>query len=170
MDTNAFFTLSYGLYVVSSVFDGKQNGCVVNTVTQVTSQPPKLTVAINKQNLTTELIEKSGMFNAVSLTEKATMLMIGRFGFREGAKMEKYADIPFAKDSNGICYPTESVAALFSCKVIDRLDLGTHILFVGEVTEAKRLSDDPVMTYAYYHTVIKGKTPPKASSYIPPAK
>lgn len=170
MDTQAFFTLSYGLYVVSSVFDGKQNGCIVNTVTQVTAQPPKLTVATNKQNLTTELIDKSGMFNAVSLTQKCNMQFIGRFGFRQGANMEKYADIPFEKDSNGICYPTEFSAALFSCNVIDRVDLGSHILFVGEVTEAKRLLNDPVMTYSYYHTVIKGKTPPKASSYIPPTK
>lgn len=87
MDTQAFYTLSYGLYIVSSVFEGKQNGCTVNTVTQVTSQPPKLSVAVNKQNLTAELIDKSGIFNAVSLTQDATMETIGLFGFREGRKI-----------------------------------------------------------------------------------
>ena len=170
MDLQAFFTMSYGLYVVSSVFDGKQNGCIVNTVTQVTAEPPKVSVAVHKQNLTAELIEKSGVFNAVPLTEDASMQMIGLFGFREGRSMEKYANISFDTDSNGICYPTQSAAALFSCKVIDRLDLDTHLLFVGEAIEAKRLSDLPVMTYAYYHAVKKGKTPPKASSYIPASK
>ena len=98
------------------------------------------------------------------------MQMIGLFGFREGRSMEKYANISFDTDCNGICYPTQSAAALFSCKVIDRLDLDTHLLFVGEAIEAKRLSDLPVMTYAYYHAVKKGKTPPKASSYIPASK
>lgn len=73
MDLQAFFKMSYGLYVLSAAFDGKQNGCIVNTVTQVTAEPPKATVAVSKQNLTTELIEQSGFFNAVPLTEKATM-------------------------------------------------------------------------------------------------
>jgi len=165
MDLQAFYKISYGLYVVSSAFDGKQNGCIVNTVTQVTAEPPKVAVAVSKNNLTTELIQKSGVFNAVALTQSATMLMIGRFGFRNGREMEKYNGIPYEVDVNGIYYPTESVSALFSCKVECQQDLGTHMLFVGETIETKTLSNDPVMTYEYYHKVIKGKTPANAPSY-----
>ncbi|MEM1485013.1 flavin reductase [Oscillospiraceae bacterium PP1C4] len=170
MDLQAFFKMSYGLYVVNSAFDGKQNGCIVNTVTQVTAEPPKVAVAISKNSLTAELIEKSGVFNAVPLTQSATMLMIGRFGFREGRVFEKYEGIPFSVDVNGVNYPTEAVGALFCCKVLSKLDLGTHVLFVGEAVEAKSLSSDPVMTYEYYHKVIKGSTPVNAPSYKKPEK
>ena len=89
LDLQAFFKMSYGLYVLSSAFDGKQNGCIVNTVTQVTAEPPKVAVAVSKQNLTTSLIERSGLFNAVALTEEATMDLIGRFGFRSGREEDK---------------------------------------------------------------------------------
>lgn len=168
MDLQTFFKLSYGLYIVSAAFEGKQNGCIVNTVMQVTAEPPKIAVAVNRDNLTTELIEKSGKFNAAVLTQSATMDLIGRFGFRSGRELEKYEGISYAADASGIYYPTESTAALFSCKVLDRMDLDTHILFVGETLEASTLSDAPVMTYDYYHKVKKGETPPSAPSYKKP--
>lgn len=168
LDLQSFFKMSYGLYVVSAAFEGKQNGCIVNTVMQVTAEPPKVAVAVNKLNLTAELIEKSGMFNAAVLTENATMQLIGRFGFQSGQDLEKYHGIPCTTDDNGICYPGESVGAIFSCKVISQLDLDTHLLFVGEVDQAADVSKEPVMTYAYYHQVKKGLTPPKASSYKKP--
>ena len=170
LDLQAFFKMSYGLYVLSSAFDGKQNGCIVNTVTQVTAEPPKVAVAVSKQNLTTSLIERSGLFNAVALTEEATMDLIGRFGFRSGREEDKFAGIPHGADANGVWYPTETASAMFSCKVIDKLDLDTHVLFVGKSIEAVKLSDAPVMTYDYYHKVKKGETPPNAPSYKEPAE
>ena len=170
LDLQAFFKMSYGLYVLSSAFDGKQNGCIVNTVTQVTAEPPKVAVAVSKQNLTTSLIERSGLFNAVALTEEATMDLIGRFGFRSGREEDKFAGIPHGADANGVWYPTETASAMFSCKVIDKLDLDTHVLFVGKSIEAVKLSDAPVMTYDYYHKVKKGETPPNAPSYKKPAE
>ena len=170
MDLQAFFKMSYGLYVLSSAFDGRQNGCIVNTVTQVTAEPPKVAVAVSKKNFTTELIEKSGVFNAVPLTQSADMEMIGRFGFKCGRDTEKYYGISFTVDENGVRYPSQHAAAFFSFKVLDKLDLDTHLLFVGEAVEAKKLSDEPVMTYDYYHTVVKGTTPPNAPSYKKPAE
>ena len=165
MDLQAFFKMSYGLYVVSSAYGGKQNGCVVNTVTQVTAEPPKATVSVSKNNLTTQLIQQSGVFNAVPLTQQATMELISRFGFESGANLDKFDGIPHGVDQNGVWYPTEGAAALFSFRVVDQLDLGTHILFVGEAQQAQQLSGAPVMTYDYYHRVKKGQTPPNAPSY-----
>ena len=165
MDLQAFFKMTYGLYILSTAFEGKQNGCIVNTVTQVTAEPPKAAVAVSKQSLTAQLIERSGVFNAVPLTEDATMDLIGRFGFRSGRDEEKYDGVPHKSDVNGVWYPALSVAAMFSFRLLQTLDLDTHILFVGEAKEAVKLSDVPVMTYDYYHRVKKGETPPSAPSY-----
>ena len=168
LDLQAFFKMSYGLYVLSSAFDGKQNGCIVNTVTQVTAEPPKVAVAVSKQNLTTSLIERSGLFNAVALTEEATMDLIGRFGFQCSRDVDKFAGFAWARDINGVPYVTEQCAARFACTVVNEVDLGTHILFVARVDDWAVLDDVPQMTYDYYHAVKKGLTPPKASSYRPP--
>lgn len=170
MDLQAFFKLSYGLYVLSAAENGKSNGCIVNTVMQVTAEPPKLAVAVHKQNLTAEMIERTGFFNAVALTESADLELIGQFGFASGRENEKYHNLPFAHDENGLPYLTEHTAALVSAKVTGQMDLGTHLLFVGEATGAQILSDAPVMTYSYYHQVKKGITPPKAASYQPMAE
>ena len=165
MDLQAFFKMSYGLYVVSTAYGGRQNGCIVNTVGQVTAEPPKVTVSISKQNFTTQLIERSGYFNAVPLTQSASMDLIGRFGFRSGREEDKYAGIPHGTDPNGVWYPGESAAALFTFTVLDRVDLDTHLLFIGRALDARTLSDEPVMTYNDYHFIKQGRTPPNAPSY-----
>lgn len=165
MDLQAFYKLSYGLYIVSSNLDGKQGGCIVNTVTQVTAEPVQVAVTVNKENFTKKAIEKSGYFTAVALTESADMNLIGTFGFKCSADMDKFEPFASAKDSNGIEYITQNVAARFSCKVLQQVDLGTHVMFIGEAVEAETLSDEEVMTYAYYQLVKKGGTPKTAPSY-----
>lgn len=165
MDLKAFYKLTYGLYILSSEFEGKAAGCVVNTLTQVTAEPVKVAVAVSKDNFTTQIIAKSGRFAATSLLQEASMDLIGRFGFRSSADEDKFAATPHARDRAGIPYVTESAAAFVSCKVIDQLDLGTHILFIGEAEEAETLSQDEVLTYTYYQTVKKGGTPKNAPSY-----
>ncbi len=165
MDSRAFYKMSYGLYIISTIFDNKASGCVVNTLEQVTSSPAKLAVAINKDNYTAKTLLKSGVYAGVALTESADMKLIGEFGFKSSEKVDKFQGFKTATDSNGIPYVTESVAARFSVKVTDTVDLGSHIMFIGEVTDCEVLSDEEVMTYAYYHKVKKGTTPPKASSY-----
>lgn len=168
MDMTSFFKLSYGLYVVSTTWEGKNNGCVVNTVVQVTAEPPRLAVTVNKSCLTAELIGKSHKFNAVVLTQDAPIEFIGRFGFTQGRQKEKFDRGDTCIDENGLPYVKEHAAALFSCNVISSLDVGTHIIYVGEVVQAETLSDQPVLTYEYYHKNKKGTTPKSAPSYQRP--
>ena len=165
IDSKAFRALSYGLYIVSSASDGKRAGCVVNTFQQVTSTPAQVSVAVNKDNHTASVIRAAGRFEAVALAESAPMELIGTFGFKTSAEIDKFADVAFSTDEAGIPYVTAHVCAHFAVRVTETLDLGSHMLFIGEVEQAERLSDDAPMTYAYYHQVKGGKTPPKASSY-----
>lgn len=169
MDIKAFFKMTYGLYIVSSRFEDKDCGCIVNTLEQVTAEPIKMAVAISKNNLTEELIEKSGFFTAVALTQDADIKLIGHFGFKTGRNIEKFAAYPFARDENGVAYLTESVAARYSMKLIDKLDLGTHVMLIGEALEAEILSEGEPLTYAYYQQVKKGTTPKNAPSYHKPS-
>lgn len=165
IDTRAFRALSCGLYIVTSLRDGKKVGCVVNTFNQVTSKPARVSVAVNKENFTAEGIRQTGRFEVVALTESATMEMIGAFGFHSSADMDKFAEVAHAEDRHGIAYPTQNVAARFSVVLEQMIDVGTHWVFIGAVEDADATSPDAPMTYAYYHQVKGGKTPPKASSY-----
>lgn len=170
MDLTSLFKLSYGLYIVSSTDGEKHGGCIVNTVTQVTAEPVKLVVAVHKDNVTTSMIEKSGKFCVCVLNETAPMELIGRFGFKTSRDIDKFDGIEYKVDKNGLYYPAQEVAAVVSCNVLEKVDLGTHILFVAQVCDAFTVNDQPVLTYAYYHSVKKGRTPPKASSYQKPQK
>lgn len=166
MDKKAFYKLSYGLYIVSSSFEGKDAGCVVNTLNQVTSAPAQMSVAINKDNFTTEIIRKSGKFAAVTLLQDVNMDIIGTFGFKTSKEVNKFENFKTARDEAGIPYITEDVAARYSCEVVNEIDLGSHIMFIGKVVEAEVMSDNEVMTYAHYQKVKKGATPKNAPSFI----
>ena len=165
MDLTAFFKLTYGLYVVSTYNNGRNAGCIVNTVTQVTAQPPRLAVAVNKQNTTAKWMIESGCFAATALTQTADMELIGKFGFQSSAEVEKFAGFETGRDALGLPYLKEHAAAHFSCKIVDKIDLGTHWLFIGEVVEAEKLLEEEPLTYSYYHRVLKGGTPKTAPSY-----
>lgn len=165
LDLTAFYKMTYGLYIVTAAYGTVKGGCIVNTVTQVTAEPPKVAVSVSKQNYTSWLIGQSGFFTATALTQDAGMDLIGAFGFRSGRDENKFNGFPTAYDQNGVPYVTSHAAAVFSCKVEQQVDLGTHWMFIGEATEARQLSNDELMTYAYYHTVKKGGTPKNAPSY-----
>ena len=165
MDNTAFHTLSYGLYIVASKAEDGAAGCVVNTFQQVTSTPLQVSVALNKENATTGTVRAAGRFTAACLTQSAGMELIGTFGFRSSKDLDKFATCETAFDASGMPYVAEQACARFSARVVQEVDLGTHVLFVGEVEEAERLCAEAPMTYAYYHQVKGGKTPPKASSY-----
>ena len=165
MNEKALYKITYGLYVVSAEAEGKSSGCVVNTLQQVTSKPVRLSVAVNKDNLTCELMRKAGRFAAVALDQRANLAFIGRFGFRSGRDLEKYEGASTAKDAAGMPYCWENACARYSCRVIDTVDRGTHMLFVGEAEEMEVLSENEPLTYGYYRTVIKGGTPKNAPSY-----
>ena len=165
MDLSALFTMTYGLYVVSAEADGQQAGCVINTATQVTAEPPRMTVAVHKDNVTAGVIEKAGAYTVTVLDRTADMPYIGNFGFRTSANYNKFEKYEVKTSPVGSPYSPEHACAVVSCKLIDTVDVGTHYLCVGEIVDAERLSDAEPLTYAYYHAVLKGKTPPKASSY-----
>lgn len=172
-DTKALFLLSSGLYVVSAgalaeeALPAARSGCVVNTVVQVTSRPPRVSVAVNKDNFTSGLIRRAGAFAVTVIDQSADMLFIGNFGFRTGADYDKFTRYEASQTALGMPYTTAHACAMLSCRLVDTVDVGTHLLFIGEVREADRLSENPPLTYDYYHKVLKGKTPPKASSFVP---
>ena len=165
MDEKALYKITYGLYVVSAQAEGQRSGCVVNTLQQVTAEPVRLAVTVNKDSLTCQLIQKAGRFAAVALDQRADMMAIGRFGFRTGRDMDKFEGIPCKEDAAGMPYPTATACAHYSCKVEQTVDLGTHLLFVDLAEESEILTEDEPLTYSYYRNVIKGLTPKGAPSY-----
>lgn len=166
IDNKAFHTLSYGLYVISAKDgNGKDVGCIVNTFAQVASNPPMVSVSLNKENTTTRAILETKQFNASVLSERATMELIGCFGFKSSYEIDKYAEVEHRICGRGIPYVTQDCVARFSVDVVESMEAATHIVFIGNVIESEVLSDEAPMTYAYYHSVLRGKTPPKAASY-----
>lgn len=165
IDSTAMFSMSYGLYVVSAEAEGQQAGCVINTAVQVTADPIRLSVAVHKDNVTTGVIERAGAFTVTAIDQTADMPYIGNFGFRTSANYNKFEKYETAVSEVGSPYSPEHACAVYACKLIDTVDVGTHYLFIGEVVQAEKLSDEPPLTYSYYHSTLKGKTPPKASSY-----
>lgn len=167
MDTSALYKLTSGLYVVSTQDGDTVSACLINTGLQLTSVPLQIQAVVNKENYTEGVLERSGHFALTLVSEKADMPYIGRFGFRTSRDFAKFDGVAVEHTVLGDPYTPDNAVAVIACKVVQTLDVGTHMLFVGEVVDAVSLSDDPHMTYSYYHTVLKGKTPPKASAYIP---
>lgn len=165
MDNKAFFKLSYGLYIVSSNCDSRDSACIANTFVQVTSSPAKVCITLNKDNYTTKLIENSCVYNVGVLLDDVDMDVIRRFGFQSGREVDKFAGIDYFTDSLNIKQIKNGIAASFTVKVVSSMDVGTHIMFVGEVIDCRIMSDEEVLTYANYHDKKNGTTPKNASSY-----
>ena len=156
-DPKALYDLTYGLFVLTAK-DQKDNGCICNTCVQVGREPTRLAVSVQMDNYTRELIEKTGVFNVSVLTDDVPFETIRHFGMQTGREVDKFADFSAARRSqNGLLYLTENAKAMFSCKVQTKTDLGSHMLFVGEVTESKVLGKGTPCTYAHYHKAIKPK-------------
>ena len=166
MDITTLFNLSYGLFIIGAK-DGERNvGCVVNTVSQATSKPVTLTVCINKDNYTNACVKKTKEFTVSILSERIKESIIGVFGFSSGRDRDKFSEAPYALTPSGMPYVKEGVTGYIQCKVINFVDNYTHTVFIAEVQEAENLSKEPPMTYAYYHKVIKGKTPKNAPGFV----
>lgn len=166
MDIKAFYKLTYGLYIISSkTAGGKDSACVANTLAQVTSSPERLSITLNKNSFTAKAIESSQVFCGTVLLQDVPMNTIAGFGFRSSADADKFEGLETAIDDNGVKYLVRDMAARFSCKVINSLDLGTHIMFVGELTDSQTMEPGAVLTYEYYQTVKKGTTPKGAPSF-----
>lgn len=161
IDNNAMFKLSYGLFVLTAKDGDKDNGCIINTVTQLTDTPKRITIAVNKQNFTHDMIMKTGMFNVSVLSEEVPFKVFQHFGFQSGRDVDKFADCETeTRSQNGILYIPKYTNAFISAQVIETKDYGTHTLFVADVVQAQVLSEVPSVTYAYYFAHIKPKPAP----------
>lgn len=165
IDRSVFRDLSYGLYIVTSNDEGRMNGQVVNTVIQVTSEPPRIAVIINKKNYTHELIVKSKVFSASILEESVPMTFLGPFGFRSGRDFDKLSKVSFQEGITGCPLITEHALSVLEAEVAEQVDLGTHTVFIGNVISSETFSKGTPLTYQYYHTVLKGKSPPNAPTF-----
>jgi flavin reductase (DIM6/NTAB) family NADH-FMN oxidoreductase RutF len=158
MDTKAMFKLSYGLFVLTAKNAEKDNGCIINTVTQITSEPLRITIAVNKGNYTNAMIHESGIFNVSVLSEDAVFDTFRQFGFQSGRNVDKFADFAdSARAANGIFYITKGTNAVISAEVEQCIDLGSHTLFIAKVTDLMVLDDASSATYEYYQNNIKPK-------------
>jgi len=163
VDNKAMFSLSYGLFVLSVHENGFDNGCIINTVMQITDTPNQIVIAVNKNNKTHDMIVSTGKFNVSTISEKADFSLFERFGFNSGRDTDKFSGfIGVEKASNNIFYITENTNSFISGEVVSQIDCGTHSMFVAKVTETKILNDDKSATYAYYFENIKPK--PKMSN------
>ncbi len=166
IDTSVMNKLSYGLFVLTARSE-RDNGCIVNTVAQITQTPLRVTVAVNKANLTHDMILTSGSFNASILTQSAEMPVFTRFGFQSGKTIDKFAGLEYAaRSDNGLYYLTKYTNGIISAEVAHSLDCGSHTLFIADVTASFMLSDDPSVTYQYYFDHIKPKTQQKKTGYV----
>lgn len=160
MDKKAMYNLTYGLFILTAKEGEKDNGCIVNTVMQVTTDPNRIIVAVNKQNYTHDMIVRTGTFNVSILTEQSKFETYKHWGFQSGADVDKTEAISFKRSENGLIYLAEETNAFLSAKVVSATDLGTHTLFLADVTDGAVLSEDPSVTYSYYQKNIK-TAPPK---------
>ena len=158
VEQNAMFSLSYGLFVLTARDGAKDNGCIINTVTQLTDSPKRISIAVNKANLTHDMIVKTGEFNVSVLSNDAPFALFQHYGFQSGRNTDKFAGVQgMARSTNGIYYIPYCTSAFLSAKVTQTVEFETHTLFIADVTEAKLLSNGPSMTYAYYFANVKPK-------------
>jgi len=155
------FKLSYGLFVLTARDGDKDNGCIINTVTQITASPLRISIAVNKANFTCNMILKTKEFNISILTESATFDIFERFGFHSGRDTDKFKGCTYNdRAANNIRYVPEHTNAMISAKVSESIDYGTHMLFIADITQAFMISKEPSVTYQYYFDHIKPKPQP----------
>ena len=167
IDPTALFNIGYGLYVVTSNDGKKDNGLIVNTVTQVTSTPNRVAVAVNKLNYSCRIIEKTGKLNISTLSQDTPFKVFEQFGFQSGKDVDKFEDFTNAQRSaNGLLYLNKYANSYISCQVINTIDLQTHMLFICDVTQCVNLTDIPTMTYTYYLQNVKPQPESDKKGYV----
>ena len=156
MDKKAMYKLTYGLFVLTSEAGGRESGCIINTAGQVTSEPNRISIAVNKANFTHDLVKEGGRFNVSILSEDASFDTFQHFGFQSGRETDKFGGYAHCKRAeNGLYYVTAGTNAYLSATVEQTIDLGSHTLFIAGVDGMEVLSDVPSATYAYYQAHIK---------------
>jgi|BioPla2DNA2_1021312.scaffolds.fasta_scaffold09645_7 flavin reductase (DIM6/NTAB) family NADH-FMN oxidoreductase RutF/rubredoxin len=164
MERKALWNISYGVYIVSTWDEGRPTGCAANSVMQITSEPATVAISINHDNYTNQCIGKTGKFAITVLAEDTDSSIIGTFGFKTGRDVNKFDFVDYEiKDGMPI---VKDGCAYITCEVINKMETNTHTVFLGKVLDADFISEGVPMTYAYYHKVIKGKSPKNAPTYI----
>jgi flavin reductase (DIM6/NTAB) family NADH-FMN oxidoreductase RutF/rubredoxin len=172
IDFEVLFRISYGLYIVSSGDENRGNGFISNTVFQVTAEPPKFALCCSKNNYTTEFILKNGAFSVSVLHTAASPELFGRFGYKSGKDFNKLEGVNVRYgESTGVPVVLNDTIAFLECKVVQTVDVGTHLLFIGELLHSEILDDtkDPI-TYMYYRQIRKGMAPKNAPTYLDKSK
>lgn len=158
MNTKAMHKLSYGLFVLTTKFGEKDNGCIINTAQQAASNPTTISICVNKANFTNKLIHKSKKFAISILSENVSFDLIKRFGFQSGENVDKFNGYNnYERLAYGIPYITEATNAYMLINVVDIVDLGSHDMFIGTIEDMEVLSDEPSITYDYYMQNVKPK-------------
>ena len=158
MDKKAMYKLSYGLFVLTAKEGEKDNGCIINTAIQAASTPNQMSICVNKANDTHDMIMRTGEFTVSVISQRASFDLFKHFGFQTGREVNKFADFTACnRGQNGIFYITEGTNAYISVKVAKTEDLGSHTMFIGEITDMEVLSGDASATYEYYMNYIKPK-------------
>jgi len=167
----ALFKLSYGLYIVCSGNKEHGNGFISNTFFQVTADPAKFASCCNKGNYTAEIIEKTGYFSVSILKQEASSDIIGRFGYKSGRDLNKLEGMTLKYGESGTPIVLDDAISYLECKVVDKIDVGTHWMFIGELTASEMIDDtlEP-LTYAHYRNARKGLAPKNAPTYVDKSK
>ncbi|MEM0492493.1 MAG: rubredoxin [Candidatus Thermoplasmatota archaeon] len=166
MNERTLHKISYGLYVICSKKNGKINGQIANALFQVTADPPTIAVSINKKNLTHSYIEESRALTISILSKETPLTFIGKFGFKSGRDIDKFKDTNYKTGGTGAPIVLDYTIGYIEASMIDRIDIGSHTIFIAKVTEAEILKDDDdVLTYEYYHKIKGGYSPKTAPTY-----
>ncbi|MEG1823812.1 MAG: flavin reductase family protein [Cloacibacillus sp.] len=165
IDMKALFSLTYGMYIVSTDLKGRLNGQIANTVMQITAEPICVATCLNKANLTTGMIMDSGVFSVSVLEQDVPMTFIGQFGFKSGRDIDKFANVKFERGATGAPLIEDWTIAAFDAEVEKVVEMPSHIMFVGRVISAKYFKEAIPLTYADYHSLKKGKSPKTAPTF-----
>lgn len=166
MEYKAFHKLSYGLYIVSSIYEGKLFGYIGNTVFQVTSKPAQIAISCHKNNDSHDIILKSSIFSVSVLRKDVSTSLIGEFGFMASSEIDKFSKVKVITGTTGAPIVTDSTVAWFDCRVVKAIDVGSHTLIIGEVADSRLLSDEEPLTYEYYREKYKMLAPRNAPTFI----
>src|SRR3989304_5896350 len=171
INIEAFYKVTYGLFIVSSKINNKYNGFISNAVFQVTAEPAQFAVCCNKDNYTAEYISQSSVFSISVLQKDTPAALIGLFGYRSGKDVNKFEKINYITGISGVPIVIDNTIAWFECRLNQTVDAGSHLIFIGELINSNitAINDDP-LTYTYYREVKKGVAPKNAPTYIDKSK
>jgi flavin reductase (DIM6/NTAB) family NADH-FMN oxidoreductase RutF len=167
LDLESLFKLNYGMCIVSSKKGDRFNGCIVNTVFQLTPEPPMVAVSINRQCLTHEYITENRVFTVSILSEEASLSFIGNFGFKSGRDIDKFKGVNCKTGQTGVPIILDNTVAFLEAEVTETIDVVSHTLFIAKIVACETLDEDAEpMTYNYYRDIKHGKTPKTAATYV----